>query len=112
MAIPVGKRLGATVDVVSIRVNVTDVFVSASALCEMKMRPVLVAAQSVEVSEAVRWTAATAPPAHVPRLDDVNAVEPIDTQSPHSTVKSPKNSWQCLRNSPRLIVPTPCVLVR
>src|SRR5580658_5073580 len=112
MAIPVTKRLGAADEVVSIRANVTEVLGSASPLCEMKTRPVLVAAQRVEVSDAALCTAAMAPPAQVPRLGSVSEVEPIVTQSPHSTAKSPVNSLQCLRNSVRFMEPIPWVLVR
>lgn len=68
MAIPLTKRLGADKDLVSIRVKATEVLVSASALREIKTRPVLVAAHSVELSDAVLCTAAMNPPAHVPRL--------------------------------------------
>ena len=45
------------------RLNRTALAGSASAFVEMKTRPVLVAGQGVDVSAAVRSTAATTPPA-------------------------------------------------
>ena len=89
------------------RVNTTEAFGSASALCEMKTRPVLVAAHNVVLSAAVLCTAATAPPAKVPSACAVSEVAPIVTQSPHCTVKSPVNSLQCLRNAAKLMEPIP-----
>src|SRR5208282_503499 len=109
---PVTKRLGAAEEVVSIRVNATEVLGSVSALCEMKTRPVLVAAQRVEVSDAVLCTAAMDPPAQVPRLGSVSEVAPMVTQSPHSTEKLPVNSLQCLRSWVKVMEPMPWVLVR
>src|SRR5712691_10911207 len=73
---------------------------------------VAVAAQSVDVSDGARSTAATSPPARLPNADEVNAGPPSGCQSPHCTVKSPVHSLQCCRNSDRLIEPIPAVFVR
>jgi hypothetical protein len=64
MEIPLTNRPG--VEDVSIRVNVTPVAGSALAFFETKTRPVVVAAQRVELSLRARSTAATKPPARVP----------------------------------------------
>src|SRR6476469_7714328 len=77
------------------RVNVTVLAGSASAFFEMKTRPVVVDAHSVELSAVVRLIQPMAPPLRVPRLAEVNETPSSGTQSPHCTVKSPVNSLQC-----------------
>jgi len=76
---------------VSIRVNVTSAF-GASAFFEMKTRPVVVAAQSVFVSELILAKAATLPPERVvprksvplPTVSLVSPGGPIATKSPQA----------------------------
>ena len=57
IAMPVTKRCGSMADKVSRRLNVTVVAGSASALREIKTRPVCVAAHNVVASAVARSTA-------------------------------------------------------
>src|SRR5438445_10666632 len=83
----VGNRPGSLVDVWSIRCQITEL-AGASALVEMKTRPVPVAAQSVPVSLGARSVTATAPPRRsAPYGAEVRSVAlggPILTKSPHA----------------------------
>src|SRR2546430_13652400 len=83
---------------VSRRVNVTALAGSASALLEMKTRPRVVAAQSVELSLGAREIQLTLPPPRVPRAVFVVVSESPSsvTQSPHvvPVVNVPVNSLQ------------------
>src|SRR5215469_1713166 len=88
-------RLGAFGSSVSSRVNVTELAGSASAFFEMKRRPRVVDAQSVELSAVVRLIQPTLPPERVPRALVVNDRPSVVTQSPHCTLKSPVNRLQC-----------------
>src|SRR5262245_54412557 len=81
---PVGYRSGSFAESESRRMNVTALAGSASAFDEMNTRPFVVAAHSVDVSEAVRSTIAIAPPARsVPQPFPVSEVGPSGSQSPH-----------------------------
>ena len=100
-------RFGAFASSVSILVNVTALAGSAFAFFETKRRPVVVAAQAVELSAVVRLIQPTAPPLRVAPYVHVFVVvvahvsrpfvdaSPSCTQSPHCTVKSPVNWLQC-----------------
>src|SRR5258708_6205058 len=88
-------RNGAFAASESSRVNVTALAGSASAFAEMKTRPRVVAAHSVELSVDVREIQPRLPPLRLPRADDVSENPSSGTQSPHCTVKSPVNSLQC-----------------
>src|ERR1700682_22175 len=100
----------------SSRVKDTEAAGSASALREMKTRPLLVAAHSVEVSDEARATAVTAPPNRGSSGEAfaVSLGPPSGTQSPQVTPrgKSPVHSLQCSRSSASVILPWPAVLVR
>src|SRR5262245_65417702 len=78
----VTNRLGVTASSSS-RVHVTELAGSASAFFEMKTRPVVVAAQAVEVSPVVRSIAAAAGPARSPQNAEVNGFAPSFSQSAH-----------------------------
>src|SRR6266480_661746 len=88
-------RFGEFVSSESRRVNVTALAGAASAFFEMNRRPVVVEAQSVELSLEVRLIQPTAPPLRAPRVDEVSVAPSRSSQSPHCTVKSPVNSLQC-----------------
>src|SRR5579864_312576 len=94
-AMPLMNRPGAAAEVLSMRVNDTELAGSASAFLEMNTRPAVVAAHKVEVSPVPRATAATLPPERLPNAPLVNVTAPSGAQSPHCTVKSPVNSLQC-----------------
>src|SRR4051794_38759329 len=113
---PLTKRGGSTSDIVSIRVSSTELGSAASALLETNTRPVLVAAQSVELSVVARSFAATIPPARSPSVSDVSRPfvdgSPSGCQSPQVPCWSPVNSLQCWRSSLTDIEPSPKVCVR
>src|SRR5437870_4507993 len=123
---PLTNLPGLLADSPSIRLNVTETAGSAFAFVETKTRPVVVAAQTVDVSPVARSTAATLPPERsapygqlgargspvrqVRRPDLVGS--PSLTQSPHVTSNLPVKVLHWLRNVARSIVPMPCVFVR
>src|SRR6266508_3856954 len=120
------NRFGSFAASVSSRVNVTEVAGSASAFFEMKTRPVVVAAHSVDVSPGARSTATTLPPARSEPYGHVGVASaalehvsrpaadesPSACQSPHCTLKSPVQRLQCVRNSASVIEPIAAVFVR
>src|SRR2546428_1192850 len=82
----VGNRAGSVVEVVSIRVQTTEL-APAFEFSEMNTRPVPVAAHNVLTSVATRSIAATAPPARVPYAALLRSVAPggpICTKSPQA----------------------------
>src|ERR671932_816521 len=97
--------------------NVTALAGSASAFFETKMRPVDVAAHSVDVSPVARSTATSEPPAFdAPYVVDVSrpadAALPSFTQSPQSPSGSgPVHVLQTCRNVARSRLPMPHVFV-
>src|SRR5262245_50212593 len=99
------NRFGSTTERGSIRVKTTDPSGSVSPFLETKTRPVVVAAQIVEVSVVARSTAETVPPIlSVPkpallRAPATLALGPRRTQSPQTTVggKVPVHSLQLAR---------------
>src|SRR5262245_1813344 len=101
-------RAGVFVAVESIRVNATDAGSVASAFFEMKTRPPVVAAQSVELSPVARESQLTLPPLRLVPYGQVGVAVPAAqisrpladgspsfAQSPHCTAKSPVNRLQC-----------------
>src|SRR5436853_3839219 len=102
-------RPGALAASVSSRVNVTALAGFASAFFEMKTRPVVVAAHSVELSLVVRLIQPMDPPLRLPRLDEVNEAPSRGCQSPHTTLKSPLNSLQCWSRKACPGPPSSCV---
>src|SRR6266487_5731786 len=77
------NRFGVAAESSSRRVHETALAGSWSTFFEMKTRPLVVAAHTVEVSAFVRSIAATAPPDRVPHAASVNGVGPRRAQSPH-----------------------------
>src|SRR6266545_4143161 len=81
------KRPGSFAAVVSIRVQITEL-AAASALSEMKTRPVPVAAQTVPVLPGARSIAATAPnnrsKPYAMKVRSVAPGGPIGTKSPQA----------------------------
>src|SRR5262245_53586414 len=96
----------------SSRVQLTALAGSASALDEMNTRPVVVAAQAVDVFAAGRSTWTTPPPARLPQKAEVSWFAPSTSQSPQVTEKSPVHSLQCWFASASVIDPSPNVFVR
>src|SRR5690348_3432558 len=80
----------------SSRVNVTEPGGVMSAFFEMKRRPVVVEAQSVEVSLDVRLIQPMAPPLRLPRVAEVSVALSRNTQSPQvfAGTNVPVNSLQ------------------
>src|SRR5262245_3902385 len=105
------KRFGVVASSSS-RVQLTELAGSASALDEMNTRPVVVAAQAVDVLAAVRSTCPTPPPARLPQKADVSRLGPSSSQSPQVTEKSPVHSLQCWFASASVIESSPNVFVR
>src|SRR6478735_748207 len=85
---------------------------SASTFVEMNTRPVVVAAQALDVSSVVRSIAAMLPPARLPKAAFVSLVGPSCAQSPHSAVNVPVHSLQIACASAIVLEPRPAVLVR
>jgi hypothetical protein len=76
-------------------------------LCEMNNRPVLVAAQAVELSVVLRSIADTAGPARSPMAASVSGTGPAGAQSPHCAVKVPVHSLQMALASASVRLPRP-----
>src|SRR2546425_506845 len=102
-------RAGVFDAVESILVNATAAGLAASAFFEMKTRPVVVAAHSVELSLVARESQLTLPPERLvpyvqapwPAFAGEHVSRPLAVgspsldQSPHCTAKSPVNRLQC-----------------
>ena len=85
---------------------------SASTLDVMNTRPVVVAAQALDVLNVVRSIAATAPPARSPQNGSTSRLGPSSAQSPQLTSDVRVQVLQTSLASATLRSPSPKVLVR
>ena len=74
--------------------------------------PELYGAMKVGCEEAVRSTAATAPPDRSPRTSAMSDGDAISTQSPHGPEKLPNHALHWSRNCATVSEPMPQVFVR
>src|SRR5262245_17757805 len=106
------NRPGELAESSSSRVQDTALAGSASTFFEMNTRPVVVAAHAEEESATVRSTAATFPPARLPKAAFVSLVGPSSAQSPQTAVNVPVHSLQIACASAIVLDPRPAVFVR